>query len=397
MRIVFITTKLNFVTSGASVEELDLKVRTFIEHGHECLVVTLFSSANKFTEALPYRVVEEQMGRHQFSIQKKVFQTLKKYESQADIFYIDGQVYLYGAGVYRLLGGKRPVCAHFNRELMSWPQNVSSLFGVPPKSFERRLKEAVRFFAEKWIGMPIASHIDAFSFTNPYLRETYRNFGLQTEGKSLIAGDAFDFEGFMRKYGVAEHSYWERNKRSGVLVIYYSSRMAPGKGFDALIEAFSKIKNKDAFRLVLGGTGPEDDLVKKMVHDLGLDPCVTFTGWAPKKDHYERLKKICDIFVQPMQSGMDKTSYILLEAMAFGIPSVLPEGGGLQWDAKDSAIYFKGGDTDDLARKIEKLGSDAALRERLSGKTYERLREPEMDFQKQVRLWEDKMRELLER
>lgn len=395
MRIIFLTTKLNFVNSGASVTELDLKVRTFMQRGHDVLVITLFSRSNQFTEPLPYRTIEEYAGGSQFAIQKKTFDLLKAYESQADIFYLDGQVFLYGAGLYRILGGKRPVCAHFNRELQAWPENTSSLFGVPRKSIQRRAKEFIRFYAEKWIGMPIANRIDAFSFTNPYLRETYRQFGLRTDGKSLIAGDAFDFEAFMRQYGVSENSYRLRNKNAGPLTIYYSSRMAPGKGFDVLIEAFSKLKDKNIFRLILGGSGPEDDLVRKMVRDRGLESYVTFTGWAPKADHYQRLKEICDIFVQPMQSGMDKTSYILLEAMAFGIPSVLPKGGGLEWDAKDSALYFRGGDTDDLARTIERLGMDAQLREKLSQKCYERLREPEMNFEHQVSLWEDKMREFL--
>ncbi len=147
--------------------------------------------------------------------------------------------------------------------------------------------------------------------------------------------------------------------------------------------------------MILGGKGPEDDKVKELVHELGLDAYTTFTGWAPKSEHYTRLKEQCDIFVQPSQSGMDKTSYILLEAMAFGVPSVLPAGGGLQWDAKDSALYFEGGNADDLARKIEELGASSELREKLSAKAYERLHEEEMDYHFQVRRIEERMEQLL--
>ena len=50
MRIVFITTKLDFINSGASVEELDLKVRAFMELEHQVEVVTLFSQSNTWSQ-----------------------------------------------------------------------------------------------------------------------------------------------------------------------------------------------------------------------------------------------------------------------------------------------------------------------------------------------------------
>ncbi len=395
MRIVFVTTKLNFITSGASVQELDIKIRTLIELGHEVMVVTMFSSANNIPELLPYKVIEEKWSGSQLKTQWGTYRMLKKYESQTDVFFIDGQVFLYGAGLYRLLGGKRPVCAHFNRELQAWPEFVSSLFGVPRKNPLLKIKQKIRFYIEKIFFIPFANHIDAASFTNPYLQKTYKDFGFSPR-ISFVAGDAFDYIGFMHRYDVTEDSYRTHLKRTGPYTIYYSSRMAPGKGFDTLIVAFSKLKNKNDYRLVLGGAGPEEQNMKELVHTLGLEEYVTYTGWAPKVEHYKRLRDITDIFVQPSQSGLDKTSYILLESMAFGIPSVLPGGGGLEWDAKDSAIYFKAGDTNDLAGKIEKLGNDHELRSALSVKAYERLKEEEMDYHSQVSMWEKKIHQLLE-
>src|SRR3989344_7963515 len=131
MRIVFVTTKLNFIASGASVEELDLKIRRFQQLGHEVLAVTMFRGLNNIPELLPYKVMEEHSGSGaQLALQYHCYRVLKKYEPLADVFYVDGQVFLYGAGLYRLLLGK-PVCAHFNRELTSWPELVSSHFGMP--------------------------------------------------------------------------------------------------------------------------------------------------------------------------------------------------------------------------------------------------------------------------
>lgn len=395
MRIVFLTTKLNFLTSGASVEELDLKVRRFMELGHRVLVVTMFSTANNITEDPPYPLAFEQWSGSQLTTQWGAYRMLKKYEREADVFYIDGQVFLYGAGLYRLLGGQRPILAHFNRELIAWPELVSSLFGIPKKGILRRGKEFLRYWVEWIFGIPLANYIDAATFTNPHLQQTYRDFGFNPT-ISFANGDAFDYRRFMERYGVTQETYRARNKNSGPYTIYYSSRMAPGKGFDVLVAAFGKLKDKESYRLVLGGKGPEDEKINKLVQELGIERYVSYTGWAPKPEHYARLRDVCDIFVQPSQSGMDKTSYILLEAMAMGVPSVLPKGGGLEWDAKESALYFTGGDVDDLARTIEALGANRELRAHLSANCYARLKEDEMEYHAQVARLESTMRQLLE-
>lgn len=65
--------------------------------------------------------------------------------------------------------------------------------------------------------------------------------------------------------------------------------------------------------------------------------------------------------------------------MTFGVPSILPGGGGLQWAAGESAIYVKNGDPEALARAIERLGNDPALRVSLSRQCYARLSNDEMN------------------
>ena len=84
-------------------------------------MVTVYSHKNKIDKALPYSVISEQFKTfHQLPVQYFIWQLLKKYSSQADVFHIEGQ-YMYGAGLYRLFGGKIPVVAFYNREFISWP------------------------------------------------------------------------------------------------------------------------------------------------------------------------------------------------------------------------------------------------------------------------------------
>ena len=285
-----------------------------------------------------------------------------------------------------------PVSAYFNRELVCWPDGEAN-FLSQDDNFLVRIKKNLRFYIEKYIGMPIASNIDLMLFTNPHLKKSYENFGLRMKtGRVLIFGDSVDVRKNMKEHGVTEDYYVKRNKISEKLNIFYSSRMVPGKGFELLINAFSKIKNKEKFNLILGGTGPRESMIKKMVKELGLDPYVAFPGWVAREEIFNSYKK-ADIFVQP-RWRRDLTSMSLIDAMTFGVPIVAPGGGGLEWDAKNSALYFKDGNADELAHRIEELGNNRELRAKLSKACYKRLAENEMRHDWQAERWSNKMREI---
>jgi glycosyltransferase involved in cell wall biosynthesis len=83
----------------------------------------------------------------------------------------------------------------------------------------------------------------------------------------------------MQESGVTTETYSQKNKTAGPIILFYSSRMVAGKGFDLLVTAFAKVKNKENFKLVLGGTGPEEADVHALVQKLGLEPYVEFPDW----------------------------------------------------------------------------------------------------------------------
>lgn len=379
MRIVFITSKLNFKTAGGSIDEMDLMMRKFQSYGSTVTAVTAFSRVNSIDRTLPYRVAEEQiLGARLLSILFGALRLFRKYEHEADVFFADGHLMLYGAGLYRLLGGKTPVLLFFNRELSAWPENVSALLDTARKSLIRRLKERTRFLIEKYLLIPLVSHADFYTFTSPFLEKAYQDFNLRTVGKSFVFSDPYDIESVFAEQHLTEDDYVRSRANSERITLFYSSRMAAGKGFDLLVQAFSKVKNKERYNLILGGTGPEEALVKKMVHDLGLDPYVEFPGWVTRDELRKNLRK-ADIFIQA-RWRQDMTSLSLTEAMAFGLPSIVPSGGGLEWVAGRGALTFKPDDTEDLAAKIERLGNDGSLRNELSRQCFVRFKEANFDY-----------------
>ena len=383
MKIVALTSKLNFRYGGGSIGETDLIFRSLQQLGHELKVVTAFSNKNDIPHPLPYELSCEQItspGR--LGVTWQSYKLFKKYEDCAEIFHIDGQVFLYGAGLYRRLGGKVPVSTYFNRESTAWPESISTFFCVKKKSWFRRLKKRVRWLIEKYLGMPIANAIDLLAFASPLLQEAYDNFGLKTADKSIIIGDPLDYKKLMAEQNIDETAYGRRNKRNGPFILFYSGRMVSGKGFDFLLKAFAELRDKKQFRLILGGDGPEKIQLQQLAKNLAIESCVEFPGWIPKDQVYKILERT-DIFIHA-RWRTELTSVVLVEAMTFGLPSVLPGGGGIEWVAKNSALYYKDTDYHDLARKIEKLSQDFKLRADLSRQCYVRLAEDELNHEKNI-------------
>lgn len=382
MRIFFITSKLNFKTSGGSIEEFDLMMRAWQQYGDSVTCVTLFSGGNTLLAPLPYRLIEERMqAQRLIGIQRAVFLILKKYENEADIYHVDGHNFLYGAGLYRRLGGKVPVSAYFNREHTCWPQDRSIFFESERASLYQ-VKKQLRCVIERYLGMPLANGMDLFSFISPFYKSLYERTGLAKRQHSLVIGDPIDTQKLMRENGISPDSYMQRNKKIGPITIFFSSRMAPGKGFDVLLMGFSEVKNKKNFRVILSGAGPEQEHVHRMVKQLQLEAYVSLPGWVDREQLYTYYRE-ADIFIQA-DWRPEGTSISLIYAMAFGLPSILPAGGGLQWIAKDCALYFKRHDYRELAQRIEQLGGDHHLREQLSRNCFKRLSEDEMKCEKQI-------------
>ncbi|TSC56505.1 MAG: hypothetical protein Greene041679_516 [Parcubacteria group bacterium Greene0416_79] len=390
MRIVFLTSKLNFETSGGSVEELDLLMRTLQDLRNEVKTITAFSSNNRIPQPRPYGVIEDQItSMRLLGIQWQCYRILKKYEKGADLFHIDGHLFLYGAGLYRLLGGKVPVAAYFNYYLMCWGDTALSLTPYPKEHIFIRIKKKIRWMIEKYIGMPIANRINLFAFVSPTLKAVYEEFGLRKDPNTFVIGDLIDFEKIMRENGITEESYRARNKRSGPFNLFYCSRMIRGKGFDLLLDGFSRVRVKKNLKLILSGTGPEAPLIRSMVKDLHLEPYVEMPGWVPWQQLLD-FYRTTDIFVQ-VGWKPEGTSISQLYAMAFGIPSILPKGGGLEWQAKQTAYYVENGNADELAAAIETLAGDFELRATLSRNCYARIGEDSLNYRKQISLWNKKL------
>jgi glycosyltransferase involved in cell wall biosynthesis len=377
MKIYFITSKLNFKSSGGSIEEFDLMMRTLQSLGNEVVCITTFTERNDIFTPLPYEMIEENIPYHGLlQLQYGVYRIMRKYEHDADFFHVDGHLFLYGAGVYRKLGGRVPVSAFFNRELISFPEDRSVLISVAQRSLLRRAKRSLRRLLESTIGMYLARAIDMRSFISPMYQIMYERFGLTNNGHHFVLGDPIDFPKMMGENGITATSYKERLKTKGPL----------------MLAGFARVKNKENYKLVLGGSGPEEEKIHRLAKELNIEKHVEFLGWLTKEQLYENYKK-ADVFIQ-VGWRPEGTSMSLLYAIAFGLPSIVPSESGMAWQAQKSALTVENGNHEALARAIERLGEDPKLREELSHNCFIRINEDQLNHKKIIALWFNEMKKI---
>ncbi len=106
-------------------------------------------------------------------------------------------------------------------------------------------------------------------------------------------------------------------KEKGEFIIVSVGRLTQEKGMDFLIDAFSRMKNRDRSRLVILGDGFERDKLADFARSKGLNGRVIFTG---KVDNPESYLKSANVHV--LASRYETFGIVHLEAMACGLPTI---------------------------------------------------------------------------
>ncbi len=367
MRICIITTKYNFKTAGGSVGDIDLRARFLTAQGHTVTVVSAFSKFDSELPEFPYTFKAENIGSARLlPIQVGTYRLLKKYESATDIFHVDGQVFLYGAGFYRLMGGKVPVLGFFNHWLSAWADETVG--GQPlVRGYAkplRALKKKLRFLLERALGVPLGNRMDVYIYNTPQVREKFVASGFKD---GYVRPDFADTEGMRKREAITPEKVAFRQKAEGKVVILCAGRMLPEKGFDMVLRAFVDVPHKERYRIILSGTGPELSALKKLCGELKLESHVEFPGWVERETLF-RFFREAHIFIFP-NWWAEYGSVALEEAMSLGLASIIPAGGALEWLSGGTALTFSSGDIAGLAKALQRLGEDEALRVTIAQKS----------------------------
>jgi len=166
--------------------------------------------------------------------------------------------------------------------------------------------------------------------------------------------------------------------------------LRPVKGFDRLIDAFSRIASKHPeWNLVIYGEGPCRQKLERQVSRLGLTQRVQLPGVT--RDSHERLRD-ADLFV--LCSRNEGFPNALAEAMACGLPVISFDcNSGPRELIRDGidGVLVADDDIGGLASQVDRLMGDPTERERLAGAAPEVLKR--FSSESVLALWENAVKE----
>ena len=160
---------------------------------------------------------------------------------------------------------------------------------------------------------------------------------------------------------------WKRDQ----FVILWVGRIKAIKGVDLLLRAFAGLVAKHPHaRIVLVGSGPDENALRELSVQLGIDARVRFAGYQSDPGPYYEG---CDLFVCP--SREEPFGWVLLEAMLRRKPVMAAAVGGIPEVAGDGAVrLFPKEDIGALRDILEELISDEHKRDRLADAGLARVR-----------------------
>jgi glycosyltransferase involved in cell wall biosynthesis len=150
-------------------------------------------------------------------------------------------------------------------------------------------------------------------------------------------------------------------------VILFFGNIRPYKGLDVLLEAVSTIKEKSSLslKLVIAGSVWESwDRYERLIQMLGLkNEVIQILGYVPA-GYVGSLFSAADLVVLPYRH-FDSQSGVGAAAIAFNIPMIVTDSGGLPDLISDPACVVPCGDPDTLAERILAVLSDDRLYQKL--------------------------------
>lgn len=139
-------------------------------------------------------------------------------------------------------------------------------------------------------------------------------------------------------------------------------RLIPLKRVDRIIEAVARL---DGVGLLVVGEGPERRGLEELAKRLGVEDRVHFAG-ACSRTKTLALVRAADVLV--LNSVCETFSYVLIEAMALGVPVVAAAVGAVPDIVRDgqNGRLVASGDTDELVRVLRSVLASEEERRRLA-------------------------------
>lgn len=155
--------------------------------------------------------------------------------------------------------------------------------------------------------------------------------------------------------------------------VLFVGRLVHEKGVWHLLQAFARLRAvQPQAHLHVVGAGPEDFALRRETRRLGLETSVKFLGQLPP-DAVALQREVAEVAVVP--SVYEPFGLVALEAMAWGVPLVASDVGGLREFTEGAAVLVPPADSVALADALQRMLADAQLRQHFAHRGIERARD----------------------
>ncbi|WP_454703963.1 glycosyltransferase [Schumannella luteola] len=154
--------------------------------------------------------------------------------------------------------------------------------------------------------------------------------------------------------GIDAHNYTASfEPRDGNRIVFLG-RVVEEKQIDKLIRAVGKLDPALDARLEILGSGDQENRLKSLTHQLGLDSRVSFAGKV-SEDYLRSTLTAASVFAMPSIAELQSIS--TMEAMASGLPVVAAHAMALPHLVHDgeNGFLFEPGNVDELAAKLTRV------------------------------------------
>ena len=137
------------------------------------------------------------------------------------------------------------------------------------------------------------------------------------------------------------------------------------KNFAGILNAYKSHYGKTQHHLVVGGRDCHKFKVDYGIPDSGYGKDIHFPGWIEQED-LPTVYSLADVFLYP--SNVEAFPIPITEAMACGTPIITSNANGLVEIVGEAALHVDPNDHEEIAAALQRVLSDAQLREELSQK-----------------------------
>jgi glycosyltransferase involved in cell wall biosynthesis len=161
----------------------------------------------------------------------------------------------------------------------------------------------------------------------------------------------------------------------GGFLVGYVGRLAAGKGLLDLVDALARCP--DDVGLVLAGSGPDEDEVRRRAHAAGLAGRVTFLPRRPREELTTVMNALDALALVSRSTPTWKEQFgrVIVEAHACAVPVIGSDSGAIPEVVGEGGLIVPEGDPAAVAAAIGRLRDDPGLAGRLGAAGRRRVEE----------------------